>query len=66
MSEPTNRVRPGISCPRCQGVVWKVTKTRSIPGRLVRIRTCKGCFLRVRTREMMEATIRENDAPAAA
>ncbi|VTR92805.1 unnamed protein product [Gemmata massiliana] len=57
MSEPVKRGRSGIGCPRCGGVVWKVTKTRSIPGRLVRLRTCKGCFLRVRTREVMEATI---------
>lgn len=57
MTEPTTPPPArGIACPRCKGTVWKVDGTRPAANRLVRVRTCKGCRLRVRTRESIEAT----------
>lgn len=44
----------GIPCPRCRGTDWKTSETRKRPGRLVRVRTCCKCHLRVRTREVIE------------
>ena len=47
---------PGLPpCPRCGGIAWKVEHTRQARGRVVRIRSCKGCYLRIRTREILEA-----------
>jgi hypothetical protein len=45
----------GLRCPRCKGTAWHVNETRPAANRLVRVRTCKGCRLRVRTREVIEA-----------
>ncbi len=50
-------VRGGIVCPRCKGNDWGTAKVRKHPGRVMRVRTCRGCFLRVRTRETIEAVI---------
>ena len=61
---PTDAELPaGIVCPRCKGTEWGVWMTRRMPGRLVRVRTCGGCFLRVRTREVIEAV--EDNPPTA-
>ena len=45
----------GIPCPRCGGTLWKADKLRPAPNRVVRVRTCKGCRLRIRTAERFEA-----------
>lgn len=68
MTEPSPEVTPpsprGIVCPRCKGTKWRVVETRPVPGRLIRIRTCVGCLLQVRTREVIE-TVCECAKPAA-
>ncbi|VTR96033.1 unnamed protein product [Gemmata massiliana] len=51
----SDSIPSGIACPRCKGTDWKVEETRAYRNRLVRVRACKGCFLRVRTREVLEA-----------
>lgn len=43
-------------CPRCAGADWGVLKTRREVGRIVRIRVCRGCRLRIRTGERVEFT----------
>ena len=53
MTDETGRPKRGISCPRCKGTKWQVRETRPQVGALVRIRTCTGCRLRVRTREVI-------------
>lgn len=45
------RQPPGIPCPQCGGVVWRVTCTRRVPGGIRRYRTCEGCSRRVTTLE---------------
>jgi hypothetical protein len=46
----------GIVCPRCKKPAdWKIQETRRDRGRVLRIRVCKACQLRVRTREVIEA-----------
>lgn len=47
---------PGLRCPRCKGTAWRIDETRPASGRMVRVRTCTSCKLRVRTRETIEAT----------
>ena len=51
----------GIPCPRCRGTNWSVYSTRHETGRMVRVRTCAGCRLRVRTGERIEAVL--GDSP---
>lgn len=58
-ADPPPRPAPvpaGLACPRCKGTGWRVRETRRRPGRLVRVRTCTACKLRVRTREVIEFT----------
>ena len=69
--EPTDSPAPdapvppdGIVCPRCKGTKWKVWMTRTMVSRTVRVRDCSSCFLRVRTREVIESVVGE--APRAA
>lgn len=57
MPAPAN-VPNGIACPRCKGATWKVEETRQLPGCLLRIRTCCGCHMRIRSREKFEAVCR--------
>jgi hypothetical protein len=52
---PPEPLSKGIACPRCKGTRWRVWVTRRMPGRLVRVRTCADCRLRVRTKEIIEA-----------
>jgi hypothetical protein len=52
---PEPAPRPGIKCPRCGGTQWRVVVTRQSAGKTLRVRTCRGCLLRVRTREVIEA-----------
>lgn len=54
---PAAPVPDGIRCPRCKGAVWRVWATRRETGRVVRVRTCSACHLRVRTRETIEAVL---------
>ncbi|VTR93573.1 unnamed protein product [Gemmata massiliana] len=49
----------GIACPRCKGTKWKVWMTRTMVSRMVRVRDCSSCFLRVRTREVIESVVGE-------
>jgi transcriptional regulator NrdR family protein len=45
----------GLACPRCAATRWCVLESRRSPGRITRVRECKQCELRVRTREVFEA-----------
>jgi hypothetical protein len=58
--------KPGIRCPRCKGTKWKVHTTRQGDGKVLRVKTCLGCFLRVRTREVIEAVCKDQKPTSAA
>jgi transcriptional regulator NrdR family protein len=45
----------GLSCPRCNATRWRVLESRRSPGRITRVRECRGCELRCRTAERFEA-----------
>jgi len=45
----------GISCPRCYGIQWRVYLVRGRRGFIMRVRVCKNCGHRIRTKEEIYA-----------
>lgn len=57
-SQPTpleRSTRPGISCPKCGNYRFKCWCVRQRPGKIVRVKTCRQCNHRIRTRETVES-----------
>lgn len=49
-------MRNGLKCPRCGSQKLPVAYVRHYAGTAVRVRECKDCRHRVRTRERLEST----------
>lgn len=45
----------GLTCPKCQGCLFKTWRTYQKPGATVRVRVCLNCTHRVRERSVIEA-----------
>lgn len=50
-----DRRKLGVRCPKCWSTRFRVIFTRHRPGSTVRVKECKACGHRVRTRERMDS-----------